>query len=71
MVRGFTDLGCWKRPQFWWEGPKCGIAVLNSNAGESRVGVSGRQLDVWTYKLKDKLSKNLGIIRLEKPKSMV
>lgn len=35
MVRGFTELGgCWKRTQFWWEGPRCGVSVLNSNAGE-------------------------------------
>lgn len=60
-----------EKAQFWWEGPKCGVSVLNSHAGESRVGVSGRQLDVWTYKLKYKRNKNFGIIGLENPKSMV
>lgn len=71
MVRGSTELRCWKRPQFWWEGPKCGVAVLNSHAGESRVGVPGRHLDVWTYKLKYKLNKTFVITGLENPKSKV
>lgn len=31
---GLLSWGRWKRTQFLWEDPKCGVALLNSDAGE-------------------------------------